>query len=177
MSAGAYATLITYDKLTFLICVTPNPFYMQQYELMQYNTKTLVKTNEGSYDLIPFNNVGIMVIELLYPDGNFPSMLVIEDWLEIVADHFEKYPTSTLAVHCRCGLGRSAVLVAIALMESGLSPLLAVEMIRSKRQGVFNKKQIKKIYEYDSRNRLLAMLNWPNNQDQEIKKEKLIFKK
>ncbi|KAK4871728.1 hypothetical protein RN001_015852 [Aquatica leii] len=132
MSSGAYSTPIVYQNIKFLICVMPNPFYISQYvsDLQNCGTKTLVKACEDQYDLMPFNNAGIKVIELYFLDGQFPSSVVIEDWLEIVDDHFRKYPRLALAVHCRCGLGRSAVLVAIALMEFGVPPLNAVQLIR-----------------------------------------------
>ncbi|KAI8337191.1 protein-tyrosine phosphatase-like protein [Chlamydoabsidia padenii] len=51
-------------------------------------------------------------------------------------------PRPTIAVHCVAGLGRAPVLVAIALIEMGMKPLDAIEYIRAKRRGAFNKPQI-----------------------------------
>lgn len=47
-----------------------------------------------------------------------------------------------MAVHCVAGLGRAPVLVAIALIQLGMAPLDAIEFIREKRRGAFNKPQI-----------------------------------
>lgn len=49
---------------------------------------------------------------------------------------------TTVAVHCVAGLGRAPVLVAIALIQLGMAPLDAIEYIREKRRGAFNKPQI-----------------------------------
>lgn len=47
-----------------------------------------------------------------------------------------------MGIHCISGLGRAPVLVAIALIELGMEPLDAIEFIRSKRRGAFNRPQI-----------------------------------
>jgi protein tyrosine phosphatase type 4A len=51
-------------------------------------------------------------------------------------------PNTTIAVHCVAGLGRAPALVAIAMIEFGMEPLDAIEFIRRKRRGAFNKPQI-----------------------------------
>lgn len=72
----------------------------------------------------------------------------MHEWLHVVEEiehkvsmHPEDEPM-TVAVHCVAGLGRAPVLVAIALIELGMAPLDAIEYIREKRRGAFNKPQI-----------------------------------
>ena len=69
----------------------------------------------------------------------------MHDWLQLV-DRQERQSSEenpiTIAVHCVAGLGRAPVLVAIALIELGMEPLDAVEFVRRKRRGAFNKPQI-----------------------------------
>jgi protein tyrosine phosphatase type 4A len=66
----------------------------------------------------------------------------VADWLTLVDTEERKDTSSTIAVHCVAGLGRAPALVAIALIELGMQPLDAVEFIRRKRRGAFNKPQI-----------------------------------
>lgn len=74
--------------------------------------------------------MGIDVEKLVFSDGGFPDQHIVEEWLKLVRKHFEQYPRGALAVHCRSGLGRSAILVAIALMESGMKNQEAIDLIR-----------------------------------------------
>ncbi|KAI9168536.1 Protein tyrosine phosphatase type IVA 2 [Blastocladiella emersonii ATCC 22665] len=52
-------------------------------------------------------------------------------------------PPPTIAVHCVAGLGRAPVLIAVALIEHGMSPLDAIEYVRARRRGAFNTTQVK----------------------------------
>lgn len=58
----------------------------------------------------------------------------------------------TIAVHCVAGLGRAPVMVAIALIEAGMSNLDVIDFIRKRRRGAFNSKQLKYIQSYKPRN-------------------------
>lgn len=100
-------------------------------DLMSYNTRRLVRLCDGRYDKTEFTKVGIKVEDLVFSDGGFPHSDIIEHWITIVRKHFAEYPRGALAVHCRSGLGRSPVLVAVALMEAGMKPQEAVDLIRS----------------------------------------------
>lgn len=54
----------------------------------------------------------------------------------------EKSDKPAIAVHCVAGLGRAPVLVCIALIESGLEPLEAVNVVREKRSNALNRRQL-----------------------------------
>lgn len=69
-------------------------------------------------------------------------------------------PPPTIAVHCVAGLGRAPVLVAIALIELGMEPLDAVEFVRRKRRGAFNKPQIDYLVRKSVRDLLLESFTY-----------------
>lgn len=65
---------------------------------------------------------------------------------------------TTIAVHCVAGLGRAPVLVAVALIEAGLSPLDAIELIRRRRRGAFNSRQIAYVDSYKKQSKASSLL-------------------
>lgn len=100
---------------------------------------------------------------LLYHDAFLLNMIqpppqVVREWLQLVEKNKEiadsikdDGPIPMIAVHCVAGLGRAPVLVAIALIEMGMKPLDAIEFIRSKRRGAFNKPQIAYLVNHDDK--------------------------
>uniref|UniRef100_A0A1I8ABW4 TYR_PHOSPHATASE_2 domain-containing protein n=1 Tax=Steinernema glaseri TaxID=37863 RepID=A0A1I8ABW4_9BILA len=60
----------------------------------------------------------------------------------LAKESFILHPDQCIAVHCVAGLGRAPVLVAIALMEAGMSCEEAVHLIRQQRRGALNQKQL-----------------------------------
>jgi protein tyrosine phosphatase type IVA len=98
---------------------------------------------------------GIAVHELTFPDGTAPSDAVVDKFLKVLAA-LDKSKASdsakpTVAVHCVAGLGRAPVLVAIALIESGMDPLDVIKEIRAKRPGALNVVQLKFLQQYKRR--------------------------
>lgn len=86
----------------------------------------------------------LQVHDVPFPDGDPPPNDVINKWLTICAATFAKgnAEKKSVAVHCVAGLGRAPVLVAIALIEDGMEPLDAVTLIRSRRRGAVNARQL-----------------------------------
>jgi protein tyrosine phosphatase type 4A len=122
------------------------------------NVKHCVRVCEPTYCKEQMEERGIAVYDWVFPDGEAPPELVISDWLSLVNQVFGS-PSSPgqglgcIATHCVAGLGRAPVLVAIALIEAGMSPLDAVTYIRERRRGAINSKQLRFLEQYKKRSR------------------------
>lgn len=79
---------------------------------------------------------------------------MVEDWLSLLKAKFYNDPGSCVAVHCVAGLGRAPVLVALALIESGMKYEDAIQFIRQKRRGAINSKQLTYLEKYRPKQRL-----------------------
>ena len=97
----------------------------------------------ASYSEKAVTDRGIAVHWWSFPDGEAPPKSLIEQWLDLCFSSDQ-----AVAVHCVAGLGRAPLLVAIALIEAGLDPMDAVELIRKKRRGAINRVQLKYVQDY-----------------------------
>lgn len=89
-----------------------------------------------------------------FPDGQTPPPEIRDQWFHLLKDQFRSNPNTCVAIHCVAGLGRAPVMVALALMELGMSYEEAVELIRSKRRGALNTKQLEFLEKYRPKHRL-----------------------
>ncbi|GAA5795425.1 hypothetical protein HPULCUR_000782 [Helicostylum pulchrum] len=133
----------TSSSIRFLIldCPTESTLSLYLEEFKNLNVSTVVRCCQPTYNSQILLQNGIDVIDLPFKDGGAPPPTIVHQWLQVVESKEHKEPT-TIAVHCVAGLGRAPVLVAIALIELGMAPLDAIEYIRGKRRGAFNKPQI-----------------------------------
>jgi protein tyrosine phosphatase type 4A len=82
------------------------------------------------------------VTDLSFPDGSPPPPEIVEKWLNLLKTEFSADPETCIGVHCVTGLGRAPVLVGVALIELGMKYEDAVELIRRKRRGAINSRQL-----------------------------------
>ncbi|ORY51277.1 hypothetical protein BCR33DRAFT_712379 [Rhizoclosmatium globosum] len=99
---------------------------------------------------------GIQVTDWGFADGTIPPPHVVTGFLNLCNDRFPGGLAATagfngdaasmgvkaIGIHCVAGLGRAPILVAIALIESGMKPIEAVEYVRARRRGAFNTVQL-----------------------------------
>ncbi|KAI8121461.1 PRL-1 phosphatase [Stomoxys calcitrans] len=148
--------LIEFKGMKFLITDRPSDVTIHHYimELKKNNVNTVVRVCEPSYNTEELEAQGITVKDLAFEDGTFPPQNVVDEWFEILKQKYQQNPEACVAVHCVAGLGRAPVLVALALIELGLKYEAAVEMIRDKRRGAINAKQLSYLERYKPKARL-----------------------
>ncbi|XP_078494873.1 protein tyrosine phosphatase type IVA 3 [Ciona intestinalis] len=141
---------VRHKGMRFLITHNPTNSTMEKFLeiLNQYEADTVVRVCESTYDKEQLTAKGIQVMDWAFDDGAAPPKDVVEDWLKLLKAHLKRSPQTCIAVHCVAGLGRAPVLVALALMESGMKYEDAVEFIRQKRRGAINSKQLQYLEKY-----------------------------
>lgn len=146
---------ILYKGFRFLITDRPSDIFMDKYvdELRSYKVKELIRVCEATYDIEKLTQSGINVTDLPFDDGSGPPAEVVERFFELVKQQVGKDDDSCVAVHCVAGLGRAPVMVAIAMIELGMSYEDAVEMIRKKRRGAINSRQLTFLEKYRPKGR------------------------
>ena len=163
MKMSSYKTLSTqieYKGYKFLIADMPSEGTMRQYikELKHHNVTALVRVCRAAYDLKEIQKKCIDVHNLIFDDGGNPPKLIMKQWFQLVKRHHKLSPENCVAVHCVSGLGRAPVMVALALIELGMDNEDAIELIRKKKKGAFNSKQLVFLEKYKSK-RYLKKIN------------------
>ena len=138
MSDPLHAMAISYvehENMRFLIHDVPTEENLQHYvkEFKKYCVSDVVRVCEPTYSATRLGQECIQVHDWKFDDGGVPPSDLIRKWLELTNDRFLE--NKCVSVHCVAGLGRAPVLVAIALIESGMKPLDAIEYIRRRRRG------------------------------------------
>lgn len=142
----AIPTCVDYAGLRMLISASPTT----SASVARYNSSLskmrvahVVRVCEPTYSAnrLP----GVAVHDWEFADGTAPSLKIIDKWLELL----DALPVGqSVAVHCRAGLGRAPVLVAVALIEKGMHPFEAAGTIRAMRRGAINGAQMNFLENY-----------------------------
>lgn len=143
--------IVQFKNYKFVITETPTDKLMNTFvSFFKFNKVTdIVRLSEPAYSNTEFNNCGMVVHDLFFADGSCPSPKIIEEWLAIVKSVFSDTTERTIAVHCVSGLGRSPLLVTIALIElCGMENADAITYVRNTIKGALNRKQLDFVYYY-----------------------------
>lgn len=147
---------ISYKEMRFLITDRPTDQTIPNFieELKKHGVKDVVRVCEPTYKVEEMRKEGIEVTDLCFDDGTFPPSEVVEQWFDLLRQSRSGAEPTCVAVHCVAGLGRAPVLVALALIELGMKYEDAVELIREKRRGAINSKQLAFLEKYRPKSRL-----------------------
>jgi len=141
---------IEFKDMRFLITEQPQDLNMDNYIkiLTEHKVTHLVCATDPTYKTDDLLKSGISVSQLAFPDGSAPTQDIVEKWLALVLKEFQDDPNTCIGVHCVTGLGRAPVLVAVALIELGMKYEDAIDLIRKKRRGAINSKQLDFLAKY-----------------------------
>ncbi|KAI1730548.1 protein tyrosine phosphatase type IVA 3 [Ditylenchus destructor] len=179
---------IKFGRMRFLITDRPTEYGLEHFikVLQRYGVKTVVRVCSPTYACDQMKKCGIEVVDWEFADGSPPPDELIDKWLTLVENYFGnsalspgkdlgdgavKIPAnnlpSCLAVHCVAGLGRSPVMVGIALLEAGMPVNDVIFLIRTHRRGALNEKQLEflKSYKPNGRLRKLRFVGCQENKD------------
>ncbi|XP_057308759.1 protein tyrosine phosphatase type IVA 2-like [Hydractinia symbiolongicarpus] len=142
--------LVEYKNMRFLIMDRPSKANIGQFvqELKKCEVCDVIRVCEPTYNSELLTKEGINVVDWQFDDGAAPPKVVVQSWLEFLKSRFQENPGATIAIHCVAGLGRAPVLVALALIESGMKYEDAVDYIRRRRRGAINSKQLEYLEKY-----------------------------
>ncbi|KAJ3095674.1 Protein tyrosine phosphatase type IVA 1 [Physocladia obscura] len=163
-------TTIEYKNMRFVVFDAPTESNLDLYldELTTRKVSDIVRVCEPSYPTEPVEAAGIHVHEMPFADGTIPPQQIITAFLSLCNSRFpggilgaNAYQgdanvngVPAVGVHCVAGLGRAPILIAMALIESGMTSIEAVEYVRVRRRGAFNSVQLN--YLVDSYKRTFA---------------------
>lgn len=147
---------ITFRDRSFLIMDRPSDANVDKFvtECRNHGVSDVVRVCESSYSTELLKQADIQVHDLPYPDGDPPPADIVHSWLTLLRERWAVRPDACIAIHCVAGLGRAPVMVAIALMELGTTYDEAVQLIRAKRRGAINKKQLDYLSLYRAKGKL-----------------------
>ncbi|XP_074597071.1 protein-tyrosine phosphatase 4A family member PRL-1 [Brevipalpus obovatus] len=147
---------ISFKNMRFLIMDRPTDSTLSTFveELKKRNIRDVVRVCEPTYRTDILAKEGIQVHDLQFGDGLAPPQHVVDQWFEILRTRFREDPNGCVAVHCVAGLGRAPVLVALALIELGMPYEDAIDLIRQKRRGAINARQLSYLADYRPKSRL-----------------------
>eukprot|EP00743_Colponemidia_sp_Colp-15_P007036 GILK01007592.1.p1 GENE.GILK01007592.1~~GILK01007592.1.p1 ORF type:complete len:169 (+),score=16.84 GILK01007592.1:70-576(+) len=144
-------TLIQHENLRFVLMDAPDNSnaHLYVHELQKQKISTLVRSCDPSYSDEPFLQAGIAIHEIIFEDGGVPSKDLVDKWMQIVRTTFTPEKKGHgIAVHCVAGMGRTPVLIALALIENGMDPFDAIELIRKERKGALSTIQVNYLEKY-----------------------------
>jgi len=140
-------TFIEYKTKRFYIGQSPTDENIRIFvkSLVANNIKHVVRLCKPMYDHTIIENENIYFYDLEMPDGLVPDKNIINQWNKINENVLDG---EGILVHCVAGLGRAPLMVAISLINELMEPFEVIDLIRKKRPGSINSKQLEFLINY-----------------------------
>lgn len=159
---------VSHRMQRFVISSQPRDSTMSRYveSCQKHNVRHLVCASQPTYDSSPVTKMEVNYVAIPFPDGHPPPKEVVEEWLNLCDQckenngNRDEASMDAIAVHCIAGLGRSPVLVGIALIEDGLDFQAAIDLICDARCGALNTQQKVFLAHYRTREMRAASCSW-----------------
>jgi protein tyrosine phosphatase type 4A len=132
-------TFFTTKTNLFLITNSPTNQTIQEYIkiLLNNDINVVIRLCEKTYDEDYLKQNNVDFIDMFIEDGLYPNDTDITNFFNICS----KY--QNIAIHCKSGLGRAPLLVAIhQIIIEKKSTIEIISFIRDKIKGAFNTKQL-----------------------------------
>ena len=122
------------DKFLAMSCPSNYNLNNTIIELNKLEIKNIIRLNEEySYDKKLFENNSIIIHDLYFEDMTTPSLDIIKKFMNIINTYDS---TELFAIHCRAGIGRTAILICIYLiLKLNFKPKNAITYMRFMRPG------------------------------------------
>jgi protein tyrosine phosphatase type 4A len=145
-------SLVEHEDMRFLIFDAPSDDNLDVYAKVfkYYNVKVVVRVCDPTYSIETLQDMGFETCEWAFGDGGAPPKNIVDNWLALCRKTFKGVETDRpcIGVHCVAGLGRAPILVAIALIESGMDAIQTINLVRTKRRGSINRTQLQYLKKY-----------------------------
>ena len=132
-------TFFTTKTNSFLITNSPSNQTIQEYVkiLLNNNITVVIRLCEKTYDEDYLKQNNVDFIDMFIEDGLYPNDTDITNFFNICSKH------QNIAIHCKSGLGRAPLLVALHyIIIEKKSVIETISLIRDKIKGAFNTKQL-----------------------------------
>ncbi len=148
-------TLIEHNQIPFYISESPSESNLNNFikQLKEHKIKHIVRLCDPTYDKKDLDHE-VVIHDCKYADGDEPPSDVINKWIELI-----KSNKDPILIHCMAGLGRAPTIVAIGLIELKMDSYKAVQLIRDKRPGSINSKQLKFLINYKPINKKTSIFS------------------
>lgn len=136
---------IKYGKLNFIVVGAPLNMERFKQLLIKKQVTNIVKACHYDYNVCRAELSAVCEIhEFVFEDGGNPPSEMTSLWIKFLFDVFYNNTDNTVVLtHCISGLGRSPLLVCIALIVcEGMEPLNAINFIRKHIKYALNTTQL-----------------------------------